>query len=57
MTRGEYYRRLAEIYLALCLLGDQAVEETLVAKALELFEMAEKVEQDDEAPASPPAVA
>ena len=57
MTRGEYYRRLAEIYLALCLLGDQAVEEALVAKALELFEMAEKVERHDEVPASPPATA
>jgi hypothetical protein len=56
MTRGECFRRLAEIYLALCLLGDQAVEEALVAKALELFEMAEMVERHEEAPASPPAI-
>jgi hypothetical protein len=57
MTRGEYYRRLAEMYLALCLLGDQAVEEALVVRALELFEMAEKIDQHDEVPASPPAIA
>jgi hypothetical protein len=57
MTRGEYYRRLAEIYLALCLLGDQVVEEALVAKALELFEMAEEVERQDDVPALPPAIA
>ena len=57
MTRGEYYRRLAEIYLALCLIGDQVVEEALVVRALELFEMAENVERHDEVPASPSATA
>jgi hypothetical protein len=57
MTRGEYYRRLAEFYLAVCLLEDQMIEEALVAKALEFLEMAERVERSDEVPGSPSATA
>jgi hypothetical protein len=45
----EYYRRQAEILLAVCLLGaDRVIEEALIAKALEFLEKVEEGERGED---------